>query len=109
MTATERVHVRFALNRVVAEDIISPIAVPGDDNSATDGWAVRFADLKSGEDTALTQVGESFAGKPHHGAIGRARRYASSPAASCPPAPPTVVMQERAQESRAACGSPPAT
>ena len=54
VTAIERVHVRFALNRVLAEDIISPIAVPGHDNSAMDGWAVRFADLKSGEDTPLT-------------------------------------------------------
>ena len=45
VTATERVHVRAALDRVLAADVVSPIAVPGHDNSAMDGWAVRFADL----------------------------------------------------------------
>ena len=65
VTATERVHVRAALNRVLAEDVVSPIAVPGHDNSAMDGWAVRFADLAPDRETELTRVGDSFAGKPH--------------------------------------------
>ena len=47
LTVTERVHVRSALNRVLAEDVISPINVPSNDNSAMDGYAVRFADLKA--------------------------------------------------------------
>ncbi|MBA3504852.1 MAG: molybdopterin molybdenumtransferase MoeA, partial [Betaproteobacteria bacterium] len=59
VTATERVHVRFALNRVLAEDVVSPIAVPGHDNSAMDGWAVRFADLRRDDDTQLKRIGES--------------------------------------------------
>ena len=33
-----------ALGRVLAEDIISSMAVPGDDNSAMDGYALRAAD-----------------------------------------------------------------
>ncbi|MEH6635544.1 MAG: gephyrin-like molybdotransferase Glp [Halioglobus sp.] len=33
-----------ALGHVLADDIISPIAVPGDDNSAMDGYALRAAD-----------------------------------------------------------------
>jgi len=45
VTATERVHVRHALERVLAEELTSPFDVPGHDNSAVDGWAVRFADL----------------------------------------------------------------
>ncbi len=98
VTAIERVHVRFALNRVLAEDIISPIAVPGHDNSAMDGWAVRFADLKSGEETALTKVGESFAGKPHHGAIGPGEAVRIFTGGVMPAGADTVVMQERAQE-----------
>ena len=43
--AVERVHIRRSLGRVLAEDIVSPIDVPGHDNSAMDGWAVRFDDL----------------------------------------------------------------
>jgi molybdopterin molybdotransferase len=45
VTGTERMHIRQALDRVIAEDLTSPIAVPGHDNSAMDGWAVRFADF----------------------------------------------------------------
>src|SRR4249919_3998142 len=64
VTAVERVHVRSALGRVLAEDIVSPIAVPGHDNSAMDCYAVRFADLKPDAETTLQRAGESFAGKP---------------------------------------------
>src|SRR5256886_17391389 len=70
VTAIERVHVRNALGRVLAEDIVSPIAVPGHDNSAMDGYALPFADLKSTGETVLKRVGESFAGKPWNGSIG---------------------------------------
>src|ERR1700693_4099757 len=61
MTAVERAHVRSALGRVLAEDVVSPIAVPGHDNSAMDGYAVRFEDLQAVSDTLLRRVGESFA------------------------------------------------
>ena len=37
----ERVHIRAALDRVLAGDIISPLDVPSHDNSAMDGYAVR--------------------------------------------------------------------
>src|ERR1700726_202081 len=70
MTTTERVHVRSALGRVLAEDVVSPIAVPGHDNSAMDGYAVRFDDLRQDSDTVLRRIGESFAGKPWPGAMG---------------------------------------
>src|SRR5204863_3435237 len=69
MTTVERVHVRSALGRVLAQEIVSPIAVPGHDNSAMDGYAVRFSDLKADAETVLTRVGESFAGKPWSGAM----------------------------------------
>ena len=48
VTAVERVHIRQALGRTLAADVVSPIDVPGHDNSAMDGWAVRFADLAPG-------------------------------------------------------------
>ena len=75
VTATERVHIRAALGRVLAEDVVSPLDVPGHDNSAMDGWAVRFADLHAdGETSRCRRVGDSFAGKPFDG---RARRRRS--------------------------------
>src|SRR5207249_10757773 len=63
VTAVERLHVRSALGRVLASEVVSPIAVPGHDNSAMDGYAVRFGDLHASAETVLKRVGVSFAGK----------------------------------------------
>ena len=98
MTATERVHVRGALGRVLAEEVVSPIAVPGHDNSAMDGYAVRFEDLRQDGDTLLRRVGESFAGKPWPGAIAAGECVRIFTGGVMPRGADTVVMQERAVE-----------
>jgi molybdopterin molybdotransferase len=98
VTAIERVHVRGALGRVLAEDLVSPIAVPGHDNSAMDGYAVRFADLAPTGETMLRHVGESFAGKPWTGAIGPGECVRIFTGGVMPQGADTVVMQERAIE-----------
>jgi len=101
VAAIERVHVRSALGRVLAEDIVSPIAVPGHDNSAMDGYAVRFADLKPDSETVLKRVGESFAGKPWQGAsgvLGAGECVRIFTGGVMPQGADTVVMQERASE-----------
>lgn len=46
LTATETVCVHSALNRVLAEAITSSINVPGFDNSAMDGYALRLIDCQ---------------------------------------------------------------
>lgn len=99
VTATERVHIRQALGRILAIDLVSPIDVPGHDNSAMDGWAVRFADLSSNGDTRLARIGESFAGKPFSGAVERGQAVRIFTGAVMPHGADTVVMQERAQET----------
>src|SRR2546427_11666993 len=101
VTAVERVDVRNALGRVLAEDIVSPIAVPGHDNSAMDGYALRFADLKSEGETVLKRVGESFAGKPWNGSIGAGECVRIFTGGVMPQGADTVVMQERATEDAA--------
>ncbi len=73
VTTSERVHIRAALGRVLAEDVISPLDVPAHDNSAMDGYAVRFADLKSDGKVTLKMAGTAFAGVPFKGA-GESRR-----------------------------------
>ena len=98
VTAIERVHVRSALGRVLAGDLVSPIAVPGHDNSAMDGYAVRFADLAPIGETMLKRVGESFAGKPWTGAIGPGECVRIFTGGVMPQGADTVVMQERAIE-----------
>ena len=45
---TEQLAIRTALDRVLAEDVISPIDVPAHDNSAMDGYAFQSAALAAG-------------------------------------------------------------
>ncbi|NDP43652.1 MAG: molybdopterin molybdotransferase MoeA [Aromatoleum sp.] len=98
VTAHERAHIRQALNRVLAADVISPVDVPGHDNSAMDGYAVRFADLAAAGDTVLQRVGESFAGKPSAATVGPGQCVRIFTGAVMPPGADTVVMQERTTE-----------
>ncbi len=97
LTATERLPVRSALNRVLAEDVISPINVPAHDNSAMDGFAVRFADLKADGEVTLKVAGSSFAGKPFAGKMSAGDAVRIMTGAVMPPEADTIVMQEHAQ------------
>ena len=42
---TETIPLLYSTHRVLAEEIVSPIAVPSWDNSQMDGYAVRHEDL----------------------------------------------------------------
>jgi molybdopterin molybdotransferase len=99
ITATERVHIRSALGRVLAEDVTSPLDVPGHDNSAMDGWAVRFADLPREGSVTLRRAGDSFAGKPSNLALGAGEAVRIFTGGVMPEGADTVVMQERARET----------
>jgi len=98
ITTVEKLHIRQALGRVLAADIVSPIDVPGHDNSAMDGWAVRFGDLRPDAPTALKRVGESFAGRPYDGGVGAGEAVRIFTGGVMPKGADTVVMQERAEE-----------
>lgn len=97
ITTVERVAVRSALGRILAADIVSPINVPGHDNSAMDGYAVRHADLKADADVSLDVIGTSFAGKPYLGAVGSGAAVRIMTGAVIPPDCDTVIPQERAK------------
>ncbi|HSC23423.1 MAG TPA: gephyrin-like molybdotransferase Glp [Casimicrobiaceae bacterium] len=97
VTAVERVHIRAALGRVLAEDVVSPFDVPGHDNSAMDGWALRFADLAKDAETTLRRIGESFAGKPFTGEVREGDAVRIFTGGVMPRGADTVVMQERAR------------
>jgi molybdopterin molybdotransferase len=98
VTATERVPIRQALGRVLSTDVVSPIAVPAHDNSAMDGYAVRFSDLAGDRETVLSRVGESFAGKPSGVTLGGGQCVRIFTGAVMPQGADSVVMQERAHE-----------
>jgi molybdopterin molybdotransferase len=95
VATVERVALRAALGRVLAADIVSGLDVPGHDNSAMDGYALRFADLASDGETTLACVGKAFAGKPATAAIGPGQCVRIFTGAVLPAGADTVVMQER--------------
>jgi molybdopterin molybdotransferase len=95
-TGTERVPLHQALDRVLAEDLVSPIDVPAYDNSAMDGYAFDSAALGTQTDQiALTVIGKALAGHPFTGSVGRAECVRVMTGASMPPACDTVIPQER--------------
>ncbi len=94
VTGVERVFVRQALDRVLAADVISPIDVPSHDNSAMDGWALRFADLAPGSETRLKNIGTAFAGRAFGGKVGAGETVRIMTGAVLPEGVDTVVIQE---------------
>ena len=98
VTATERVHLRAALGRVLAVDIASPLDVPGHDSAAMDGYALRFADLSPERETTLERIGASFAGKPSGVEVRAGQCVRIFTGGVMPAGADTVVMQERASE-----------
>jgi len=60
---TETLELRHALDRVLAQDMVSPISVPPHDNSAMDGYAFNSTCLAEGGQIALKVVGTALAGK----------------------------------------------
>lgn len=97
----EVVSLRDALGRVLAEDAISPIAVPAHDNSAMDGFALRGANIAASGDTTLKIVGAAYAGHPYQGAIGHGECIAITTGAVMPSDCDTVVPHEAATKTTA--------
>ena len=90
----ERLFIRQALHRVLAEDVIAPVAVPAHDNSAMDGWAVRHADLAGAGETRLNNVGTAFAGRALNAKVGAGETARIMTGAMLPAGVDCVVVQE---------------
>ncbi|HDR1001670.1 TPA: molybdopterin molybdotransferase MoeA [Pasteurella multocida] len=88
----EQLPLQHAVNRICAEDIISPLNVPSFDNSAMDGYAVRLADLA--QNLTLTVAGKSFAGAPFDGEWQTQSTVRIMTGAMLPVGADAVVMQE---------------
>src|SRR3954462_15351216 len=110
--AAEEGPLREALGRVLAEEIVAPEAVPGFDNSAMDGFAVRAADtngaseaspailrLAGGADAGAPAdfpgaAGESSAGPPADFVVGAGEAIAISTGAMVPEGADAVIRVE---------------
>ncbi|WP_216224927.1 gephyrin-like molybdotransferase Glp [Polynucleobacter sp. MG-27-Goln-C1] len=84
-----------AINRILAEDLLSPIDVPAADNSAMDGFAFN-GDCLGNNETVITLkiVGTAYAGKPYEGAIGLGECIKIMTGALMPHDCDTVIPQE---------------
>ena len=94
-TSTETLPLNQCANRILAEDIFSPIDVPSFDNSAMDGYALRFEDLEKFADFRV--IGKSFAGNPFTGQIQAGECVRIMTGAMIPAGADVVIMQEQAE------------
>ena len=91
----ESVTLDQAINRILAEDLLSPIDVPAADNSAMDGFAFNGDCLGNNETlVTLKVVGTAYAGKPYEGAIGPGECLKIMTGALMPTDCDTVIPQE---------------
>ena len=98
LTEVERVGLRAACGRILAEDVDAERDVPPHDNSAVDGYAMFFDDLDADADTRLRVTGRIAAGRP----LGRPPRRGEAlrvfTGAAMPEGLDTVMMQEDCRE-----------
>ena len=94
VTQTESVGIFEALDRVLAQDVISPISVPPHDNSAMDGFAFDGAQLQPDAPLQLNIVGTAFAGKAWQGLVAAGECVKIMTGAIMPAGLDTVVPQE---------------
>ncbi|WP_373964136.1 molybdopterin molybdotransferase MoeA [Kosakonia sacchari] len=99
LTESETLPLVACFGRVVAQDIISPLNVPGFDNSAMDGYAVRLAEVQSGN--ALPVAGKAFAGQPFDGEWPAGTCIRIMTGAPIPAGCDAVVMQEQTEQTDA--------
>ncbi|MFC7629405.1 gephyrin-like molybdotransferase Glp [Paraburkholderia humisilvae] len=102
IAAAERVSLSDALDRVLAEDIVSPIDVPAHDNSAMDGYAFNgaaLADAAAAADGSVTLAvaGKALAGHPFTGDITPTQCVRVMTGALMPASCDTVVPQEQVE------------
>jgi len=94
LAGAETVPLLEAMGRVLADDVIAPIAVPPVANSAVDGYAVRFDDLDPSSETALPVWGRAAAGHPLAAPLPPGHAAQVFTGAAMPEGADTVLMQE---------------
>ena len=90
----ERLNLRAALGRVLAESLHSPFDVPAHTNSAMDGYAISVDSLPASGTGRMRVVGSAFAGRPFKSAAGAGEAVRIMTGAAMPAGTDTVVMQE---------------
>lgn len=95
----ETVPLDQAINRILAEDLLSPIDVPAADNSAMDGFAFDGTCLDTNSpEISLQVIGTAFAGKPFEDKLQAGQCLKIMTGAIMPKGCDTVIPQEFSTE-----------
>ena len=97
LTAQETLPLVQCFGRILASDVVSPLDVPGFDNSAMDGYAVRLADIASGQ--PLPVAGKSLACQTSQGEWPAGTCIRIMTGAPVPEGCEAVVMQEQTEQT----------
>ena len=93
----EKMSLKNALGRVLAESVYSPINIPHDRNAAMDGYAFASRDIADGQAFTLTLAGISWAGRPFQGELQPGQCVRIFTGAVVPEQADSVIMQEHVQ------------
>ncbi len=93
VTETESLPLQELLDRILAEPVKASFNVPGHDNSAMDGYALRADDCNR----ALTLIGQSLAGHAFEGELQVGQCVRITTGATIPKGADAVAMQENTQ------------
>ncbi len=107
VTQAEELPLFDALDRVLAQDVVSPVSVPPHDNSAMDGYAFDGSQLRDDTPLTLTPVGTALAGKAWQGSVGPGQCLRIMTGAIMPAGLDTVVPQEFAKAEGETITIPP--
>lgn len=97
VAVSEKVPLPRAVNRVLAEAVISSFNVPPHTNAAVDGYALHHEDLPKGRSVRLKVVGLARAGHPFSRKLQRGEAVQIMTGAPMPEGADTVVMQEQVE------------
>ena len=97
VSGTEKLALRTALNRTLAEDIHASINVPSANNSAMDGYAVTGKDIPEKGHTSLQVIGTSWAGAPFTETVTPGSCVRIMTGGILPPGTDTIIAQEQTE------------
>jgi len=93
-TGTEQISLASALNRVLAQSVVSPMNVPAAANSAMDGYALHSDSIPTQGEATLSIAGSAWAGRPYIGRISLGECVRIFTGGMMPDGCDTVVIQE---------------
>ena len=97
ITEHETLPIRQCLERVCFEAVTSPFDVPGHANSAMDGYALAYDDIKAEGISEFTLAGSAYAGIEFSGSCASGQCVRIMTGAVIPDGTDTVIMQEQAE------------